>query len=358
MKLRTFIILASAAWVGCSGVVISPSEPFDDGGVHADNASRDAGAPHSSGAKKDASTPPSGGNKADASTGTSITPSTAADAGTGTVTPPATGTGPSDAGTGLPMGGPGGYTKLIINDVFGSARPGANITSVSQFNPKTPYGAQGTGWDTWQKNWSPANTHAVVTMKESSLEIDPTNKTGAPGFIVSHFEAMPTATTSYYIEVEATTGRGGFKNGATWPAIWLYAGNESNANDQQAEIDIMESYVDQQWGSTADPTGLFTRYFATTIHGSPNHRTTAGPFATMTHAVDVTTTRNVYGCELTMVNGQVHWKVYFNGSMAVAASSGINWTSSAPAILVGWNPGSSPYSPAVFVLDSVRVWSK
>ena len=58
------------------------------------------------------------------------------------------------------------------------------------------------------------------------------------------------------------------------------------------------------------------------------------------------------------MNGLVQWKIYFNGALVQTASSGLAWTSSPPAIIIGWNPGSSPDAPAVFKLDTVRVWSK
>ena len=54
-----------------------------------------------------------------------------------------------------PVGGPGGYVAPpLLNDSFGSAKPGANITSLSQFNPSTPYGPSGIGWDRYMKGWS------------------------------------------------------------------------------------------------------------------------------------------------------------------------------------------------------------
>lgn len=272
------------------------------------------------------------------------------DAGTD-ATPPVDATPPPPTGS-SPVGGPGGYAKLVYEDSFGFAKPGATITDVSQFNPSTPYGAHGSGWDLWMKAYGEApGVSAKVKMQSDHLELLPTD--GPAGNVVSHFEPTPTDTTSYYIEMRVVTGRGPLS--ATWPALWLFSGNEPTANNQQSEIDIMETYTDQTIGPR-DPDGLYTHYFASTSHDTGG-ATPEGPLWTIA-TVDVTTTWNVYGTELRMSGGTMYWDVYFNGSKTATSKVGLKWNSSAPAIIIGWNPGSDPVSPAIMKLDYVRVWEK
>ena len=272
-------------------------------------------------------------------------------------TPPADTSTPAPSSSAAPLGGPGGYYNNILNDVFGSARSGANITSTSAFNPNTPYGANGSGWDSTMHYWNARGTYANAVMQADHLQLAPTG--GPASVIVSHLEVLPTASKSYYVEVKAATGRGAFGNGQTsWPCIFLYAGNEPGGNDQGSEIDFMETYTDLQFGTQADSSGLYTHYFTTTVHNSPSHTQLGGPWPIATPGIDVTTSFNTYGLELTLVNGQVVWNTYFNGNLVQTSPRPIPWNSTPPAIIVGWNPGSSPNASALFKLDSVRVWTK
>ena len=250
----------------------------------------------------------------------------------------------------VPVGGPYGYTTILRDDRFGSSRTDGTITSVAQLNPATTYGVNGTGWDTTMLHWA-GSGGANVSMQTDHLLLAPTGNTN-PGFIVSHWEALPSFSSNYYIEVRCMTGRG--SSAASWPAIWLYSGNSPTSIDNNSEIDIAEQYYDLQFGSVAVG-GLYPQYFTTTIHGA-GHATTEGPKTTLTTGTDVTTSYNVYGCELTSVSGKVRWNVYFNGTLAQTATSDITWTSSAPAVIIGWNPGTSPYAPAQFKLDYVKIW--
>jgi hypothetical protein len=259
-----------------------------------------------------------------------------------------------------PTGGPPGYSTLVTSDSFGSSKTGATVTDVSQFNPSTPYGLGGSGWDRWMRySGESVGTYASVSMESDHLEIVPTGSSHA-GFVVSHFEALPTTSTSYYVEVRAATGRGGFGGGLGWPAIWFYAGNEATASNRgSSEIDVMETYANQAHGSTPDDAGLYDHYFTSASHiGDAGGTTSPEHFTTMTDAIDVTTEYNVYGCELVDIDDIVQWRVYFNGALVQSSQLGVSWRSTAPAIIIGWNPGSSTIEPAVLKLDWVRVWSK
>ena len=74
-----------------------------------------------------------------------------------------------------PVGGPGGYASSpVLNDCFGSAKTGANITNVSQFNPSTPYGAGGTGYGIYGQRAYGGQAKGIdaktAMMKRSSLK--------------------------------------------------------------------------------------------------------------------------------------------------------------------------------------------
>jgi hypothetical protein len=270
--------------------------------------------------------------------------------------------------TPLPYGGISGFTNLIYTDSFGSAKVGATITNVSQFNPSTSYGLNGTGWDRWEQNWGQSKSNAAnIAMMSDHLEIYPTNAgSGQAGFIVSHFETLPTPGHPVYFEIRGVTGQGGFnanlKNSAsTWPAFWLFAGNEPNDIDNQSELDIMETYMNLQGGQpVTDQPGpvTYNSYFMTTTHTAPN-ATEVETLYNSTGGIDITTTYNIYGCEVsTDSNRNISWIMYFNGAKSSNSTKLLQWTSSNPAILLGWNPGTSPYSNAVMMIDYVKVWSK
>jgi len=258
----------------------------------------------------------------------------------------------------LPVGGPGGYSKLAFADSFGSSKSGATVTSVSQFNPSTSYGPTGKGWDRWMQGWGQsASTAANIAMMSDHLEIYPTNSS-QPGFIASHFEILPEGSQRIYYEIRGTTGRGGYNGGSTtWPAYWLYSGNEGGATNNNAELDIMETYTDQAWGTKADSQGKYTNYFVSTTHthGAATVESLVSPTPG-----DVTTNYNVYGVEVYRGSDPktIMWTTYFNGVRTQTSTKPLLWDSSAPTILLGWNPGSTAESPAVMKIDYVRVWTK
>jgi hypothetical protein len=254
-----------------------------------------------------------------------------------------------------PVGGPGGYVSApLLDDSFGSAKPGANITSVSQFNPSTPYGANGTGWDRFMKGWSnqgPCNC-ANIVMQPDDLDISPGIQ--GPAFIVSHFEFLPTGSERYYVEVRAVTGRGGY-NGQTWPAIWFFSGNGPTRNNQRSELDGMEIWNDLSFGTRADSDGLYSHYYTiTSLDAGRQYEK-----QTITTGNDITVNYNVYGFELYRdALGNIVMDGYFNGAKKASLARGLPWRSSPPAIVIGYNPGATSYRPAVMKLDYVKVWKK
>lgn len=262
------------------------------------------------------------------------------------------------AGTGgqdSPVGGPGGYAAPpLLDDSFGSAKPGATITSLSQFNPSTPYGAKGTGWDRYMKGWSgqgPCDC-ANLVLQPDHLDILPGTQGAA--FIVSHFEFWPTGSDSYYVEVRATTGRGGY-HGQTWPAIWFFSGNGPRRNNQRSEFDGMEIWNDLSFGTRPDSDGLYTHYYTITSLAAGKQ------YEKQTIATDndITVNYNVYGFEFYRDSaGNMVMDGYFNGVKRGSLSRGLPWRSSPPAIIIGYNPGSTSYRPAVMKLDYVKVWKR
>lgn len=284
----------------------------------------------------------------------------------------------------VPVGGPGGITAAdnLVNDSFGSdgarkVSPGtskpepANFTSTDQFftttQPDASYGINGRGWDMWMKSGyhQRPGMFAKAAMKADHLELSP-GTTGEAAFMVSHFEALPTATVSYYYEMRMQTGRGNL--GDTWPAWWQLAGNDSTASsagNDVIEIDYFEVWNDQQWNSRRTPNG-FTNYLQTGIHlgaGCPRKCTLVhGPYnTTHTGPIDVTVTWNVLGIEETMNSrGELVVSIYFNGAFQKALTAGKPGFPSPPAIIMGWNPGvrTSAPPPHILAVDYVRVWKK
>lgn len=271
----------------------------------------------------------------------------------GKTDPPPTGGDQTGADSSVPVGGPGGYTKLVMNDSFGSSKPGANITSLNQFNPKTPYGQSGSGWDDHMCSWDCGK--ANLQMASDHLEIRPTG--GKSGFISSHFEFLPTGNQRVYYEIRATTGRGDYGGGQTWPAFWLFAGNEPGSNNAQSEWDIMETYFTQQWGPYDSAAGGYTQHFVATGH--PNANSTTDSWNIPTPGIDITITYNVYGCEMWRgSDGNYYFTIYFNGENKGSTKKGLPWISTPPSLFLGWNPGPGQYDPAVMKVDYVRAWIK
>jgi hypothetical protein len=86
-----------------------------------------------------------------------------------------------------------------------------------------------------------------------------------------------------------------------------------------------------------------------------------------TPGIDITTSYNIYGCEVTsqsvtttngVTSNNITWVAYFNGVEISKSTQTLGWQSTPPSILLGWNPASSPYFPAVMKIDYVRVWAK
>jgi hypothetical protein len=257
--------------------------------------------------------------------------------------PPATGS--------SPLGGPGGYSQIVMNDSFGSSKAGANITSLSQFNSGS-YGASGSGWDDHMCAWDFGK--AKLAMSSDHLEIYPTN--GGSGFISSRFEYLPTGNQRVYYEIRATTGRGD-QGGPTWPAFWFFAGNEPGSRNAQSEFDLMETYMTQQWGPYDSAAGGWAQHFVVTSH--PNANSTLDSYSISTPGIDITITYNVYGCEVYRgSDGNLHYDIYFNGQLQKSPTQGLPWNSTPPSLFLGWNPGSSPWSPAIMKIDYVKAWVK
>jgi hypothetical protein len=254
-------------------------------------------------------------------------------------------------GSSVPMGGPGGYTNMKMNDSFGSSKAGANITSLSQFNSGS-YGASGSGWDDHMCAWDFGK--AKLAMSSDHLEIYPTN--GGSGFISSRFEYLPTGNQRVYYEIRATTGRGD-QGGPTWPAFWFFAGNEPGSRNAQSEFDLMETYMTQQWGPYDSAAGGWAQHFVVTSH--PNANSTLDSYSISTPGIDITITYNVYGCEVYRgSDGNLHYDIYFNGQLQKSPTQGLPWNSTPPSLFLGWNPGSSPWSPAIMKIDYVKAWVK
>jgi hypothetical protein len=255
-----------------------------------------------------------------------------------------------------PLGGPGGYSSSpVLNDSFGSNKLGANITSMSQFNPSTPYGSSGTGWDLWMKQWSQSECVCVnAAMMSDHLEIYP-GSNGSDN-MVSHFEFMPSGSSRYYIEINAATGAGGYNGGQTWPAFWFLAGNGPNDyGTPHSELDGMETYDDLSFGTSPNSSGLYTNYYQITSH-------TTGNAVVESHTIltnnNINVTYNLYGFELYMNGSNLAMDAYFNGILVGSLSQGIPWQTSPPAVIIGYNPGSTSFNPATMKIDYVRVWSK
>jgi len=287
-----------------------------------------------------------------------------------------------------PFRGPTGYLgQPVFSDAFGSTRPDGTVTSLDQFYPNTRYpspdyppkslyGSNATGWDRWMRNWGcqPNSNIANIQLKSDHLEIYPS--TYPAGFISSHFEWLPPPGHSVYFEIRAATGRGSFKS---WPAIWLYAGNEANygqtcrAGDiiiHQPEVDIVETSVNGQPG-TSGPVATehgapYLSYFSTATHLGGTSEAPMLDYAYIaTSGIDITTTYNIYGIEITRDRGhKLSWVMYFNGVKAAASKRPLSWTSSPltlaspPSLFLGWNYNGSPYPNAVMKVDYVRVWAK
>jgi hypothetical protein len=256
----------------------------------------------------------------------------------------------------VPLGGPGGYTAahIKLNDLFGSARAGANFTSLGQFN-KGPYGSNGSGWDRWMAAYGQKQAdYAQLTMLPDSLQLDvPTGANGDARFIVSHWECLPDEGNTCYIEIRVKTGRGGYDQGKiSWPALWLFSGNEPGNVNKQSEFDFMETYSNLPDGNRS-PDGYYYEAFRTAQHPSPQEGATI-----LTTGTDVTTTYNVYGVQFRYAGGKVYQDVYFNGVHRWSSKTGLVWSSSPAAIAIGWNVGirSANYKP--MYLDYVRAWRK
>jgi hypothetical protein len=259
----------------------------------------------------------------------------------------------------VPVGGPGGYSGPIVNDCFGSSKAGANVTSYSQFNPSTPYGANGTGWDLWAAVYGESKSDSVnAAMQPDHLEIYPSD-TGNGDFMVSHFEFLPTASTKFYVEIHGTTGAGQNPNQAnttTWPAYWFFPGNgPTDYWSPHSELDGMETYDDQAIGPQ-DSDGSYTHYFGITSHTTNND--TVEEYNIIVNN-DINVNYNVYGFEFYLDSaGNVLMDAYFNGKLVGSLSQGLPWQASPPAIFLGYNPGSTAYVPATMMIDYVRVWQK
>jgi hypothetical protein len=269
----------------------------------------------------------------------------------GTTTPSTVPSGVGTGGSSVPVGGPGGYSNMKMNDSFGSSKTGANITSLSQFNSGS-YGANGSGWDDHMCAWD--CNKANLSMSSDHLEIYPT--TGGSGFISSRFEYLPTGSQRVYYEIRAATGRGD-QGGQTWPAFWFFAGNEPGSNNAQSEFDLMETYMSQQWGPYDSAAGGWAQHFVVTSH--PNANSTLDSYSISTTGIDITITYNVYGCEVYRgSDGNLHYNIYFNGQLQKSPTQGMPWNSTSPSLFLGWNPGSTTWSPATMKIDYVKAWIK
>jgi hypothetical protein len=270
---------------------------------------------------------------------------------------------PSDPRTPVtpqPTGVPGNW-ELIINDSFGSAKtPPANYTSAEQFftatQPDSSYGPTAQGWDLWQASWGnqPPGAQANVSMATDHLALapNPNADNGGPAMMVSHNEQDLTNATALELfhEYRVMTGRGQLAN--TWPALWLSEGNESTRREDGSEIDHMETWTDQQWNSPQTLNG-FTNYFQTSINPTQSEKEGV---TSQTSPIDVTVTWNVLGFHRYFVNGVPQLDIYFNGKKTGNTVKGIPWTASPAAIIMGWNPGQTPVTPAVLAVDYVRLW--
>jgi hypothetical protein len=258
---------------------------------------------------------------------------------------------PGTGGSSVPVGGPGGYTNMKMNDSFGSSKAGANITSLSQFNSGT-YGSSGSGWDDHMCAWDCGK--ANLAMSSDHLEIYPANN--GSGFISSRFEYLPTGNQRIYYEIRATTGRGD-QGGQTWPAFWFFAGNEPGSRNAQSEFDLMETYMSQQWGPYDSAAGGWAQHFVVTSH--PDANSTLDSYSISTPGIDITINYNVYGCEVYRgSDGNLHYNIYFNGQLQPSPSQGLPWNSTPPSLFLGWNPGHSNWSPATMKIDYVKAWIK
>jgi hypothetical protein len=239
---------------------------------------------------------------------------------------------------------------MVMNDSIGSSKAVANFKSLGQFNSGT-YGANGSGWDDQICAWDCGK--ANLSMASDHLEIRPTG--GASGFISSRYEILPTGSQRVYYEIRTTTGRGDYKKPQTWPAFWLFAGNEPGFKNAQSEFDIMETYMSQQWGSYDSAAGGYAQHFVVTGH--PDAGSTNESFSLDTPGIDITITYNVYGCEMFKgSDGNLYFSIYFNGKLMRTTSSGLPSRSSPPSLFLGWNPGSTSWSPAVMKVDYVKAW--
>lgn len=279
----------------------------------------------------------------------------------------------------VPVGGPGGYTavNLLKNDSFGFAGAGklspgtttsnpANYTSTSQFfstvQPDSSYGLNKSGWDLWMhfEGQSPG-AFANPTMQSDHLELRPGTVSAQAAFMISHFEFLPSVSESYYTEIRCQTGRGNLAD--TWSAFWKLAGNETTANTPRSstdEIDFIENFNDQQFGSVPTLSG-FTQYFNTSTHWvDSGGNLQGGPFATiLTNPTDITNSWNVFGFQERMNSfGCVILDVYFNGVFQATITTTVPFLGSAPGLIMGWNPGTSTSAPPpnVMLVDYVRVW--
>jgi hypothetical protein len=119
----------------------------------------------------------------------------------------------------------------------------------------------------------------------------------------------------------------------------------------------METYMTQQWGPYDSAAGGYAQHFVATTH--PNANSTGESFSINTPGIDITSTYNVYGCEVSRgSDGNLYFGIYFNGKYIKSTSVGLPWNSSAPSMFLGWNPGSSIYSLNVMKIDYVKAWIK
>jgi len=275
-----------------------------------------------------------------------------------------------------PFGNPAttrSYTHLVLDESFGSTKPGATVTQVGTGSAQTDLLKR---WMFGQNGWlgSAGNN---ISLQPNHLFIrlayDPTpappgfDNSGKPSGWGDAFQLtskmsrqlalIPASENqSTYIEVREKLPQ----SPEAWPDLWLYCNHDdyrASPHRSESELDILETnekfYKD----------GIFRPdMFVSTSHTLKDGKGAIVDQKWIRPGPErLSDDFHVYACEIFRQNGALYWNIFFDGKLQFSAKKDWNWTAPPPTLILGGcavlKPGKEP---SVLndgtTIDWVRIW--